>query len=359
MVNMSLKINDMPDVPHWVNGCLDTPVGQVPQVATDLRWIDRLGALMVRLNIWRMRYAVKPGLYAVGNPCSDSPVLVSANYKLSFDRLRQELAGIDAWVMVLDTKGVNVWCSAGEGTFGTDEIVRRIEATGISRLVTHRTIVLPQLSAPGVAAHEVKEQSGFRVIYGPVYATDICRFLKNGMQATPDMRRIRFPLSARLALVPVELIQGWRYTFLLAAVLFILGGLNGAGYSPALALERGSRAALLVFIAFLGGGLLAPVLLPWLPGRAFSLKGAVVGFALACVTILPASWYTNAINGWLEVAAWFLMMPTIAAFMAMNFTGASTYTSLSGVKKEMRFAVPMQIVAGSAGFGLWVTAIFC
>jgi len=348
----------MPDGPRWVTGRVDTPVGQVQQVATILGWADHLGALMVRLNIRRMHYAVEPGLYAVGNPCSDSPVLVSANYKLSFDRLRQELGGIDAWVMVLDTKGINVWCAAGKGTFGTDEIVHRIEATGIGRVVTHRTLVLPQLSAPGVAAHEVKKQSGFRVVYGPVYARDIRRFLENGMRATPDMRRIRFGLYARLALVPVELTQEGRYALLLAAGLVLLAGLSRDGYASGLALEHGGRAALLVLIAFFGGGLLAPILLPWLPGRAFSIKGAVVGFALACATILPGRWDTNGIGGWLEVAAWFLMMPTIAAFMAMNFTGASTYTSLSGVKKEMRFAVPMQIVAGSVGLGLWVTARF-
>jgi len=30
----------------------------------------------------------------------------------------------------------------------------------------------------------------------------------------------------------------------------------------------------------------------------------------------------------------------------MNFTGSSTYTSLSGVKKEMKTALPLQIVSG-------------
>ena len=70
-----------------------------------------------------MRYKVDPGLYAVGRPTVESPVLVSANYKLSFDRLRSQLTGLDAWMLVLDTHGVNVWCSAGKGTFGTDEIV--------------------------------------------------------------------------------------------------------------------------------------------------------------------------------------------------------------------------------------------
>lgn len=69
-----------------------------------------------------MGYTIDPGLYALGNPDESSPVLVTANYKLTFDRLRQSLPKLDAWVLVLDTKGINVWCAAGKGTFGTGEV---------------------------------------------------------------------------------------------------------------------------------------------------------------------------------------------------------------------------------------------
>ena len=56
--------------------------------------------------------------------------------------------------------------------------------------------------------------------------------------------------------------------------------------------------------------------------------------------------------------AWVLLLPAVASFLAMNFTGASTYTSLSGVRREMRIAVPLQIVGAAAGLGLWVTGLF-
>ncbi|RMF42006.1 MAG: acetyl-CoA synthase subunit gamma, partial [Deltaproteobacteria bacterium] len=152
---------------HFVAGWLDTPVGVVPQVATHLRWQDHGGAILMRWGIGRFRYAIAPGLYAVGNPNPESEVLVTANYKLSFDHLRRHLAGRDLWILVLDTKGINVWCAAGKGTFGTDELVRRIRASRLEELVSHRRLILPQLGAPGVAAHKVKEQTGFRVSYGP------------------------------------------------------------------------------------------------------------------------------------------------------------------------------------------------
>lgn len=344
--------------PPWITGHLDTPVGPVARIATRLSWSDHLGAFRVRMNIGRLRYSVMPGLHAVGSPTADSPVLVSANYKLSFDRLRQELGDLDAWILVLDTDGINVWCAAGKGTFGTEEIVRRVDAAGLARVVSHRTLIVPQLAAPGVAAHEVKRRVGFRVVYGPVRARDLPMFLRAGLRATQPMRRVSFGLPARLALIPVEVTLGGRYALLLAAGLFLAAGLGREGYNPTRSLADGPRAALLIGIAFAGGGILTPALLPWLPGRAFSTKGAATGLVLGC-GVAGLGWIPlGGIGGGLEAASWFLMMPAIAAFLAMNFTGASTYTSLSGVRREMRVAVPAQIVAGAIGLAVWVAARF-
>ena len=95
----------------------------------------------MRWGIGRNHYQVTPGLYASGTPDADSPLLVSANYKLSFDCLRAALNGESAWLLVIDTKGINVWCAAGKGTFGTDEIVHRCQATRVSELVSHRQLI--------------------------------------------------------------------------------------------------------------------------------------------------------------------------------------------------------------------------
>jgi hypothetical protein len=146
------------------------------------------------------------GLYAVGKPDHTSPVLVSANYKLTFDALRKELSGLDCWILILDTKGINVWCAAGKGTFGTDELVGRISKTGLSEIVSHRKLVLPQLGAPGVSAYEVTKQTGFSVVYGPVRAKDIKAFLDSGFKATEEMRTVKFTMWDRLVLTPVELV---------------------------------------------------------------------------------------------------------------------------------------------------------
>ncbi len=342
----------------YVVGTVSTAVGEVPRVATELRFTDKLGSWKARWAMGRMHYAVEPGLYAVGTPAPVSPVLVSANYKMSFDRLRSQLGGRDAWIMVLDTRGINVWCAAGKGTFGTDEVVGRLDAVRLGEVVEHRTLILPQLGATGVSAHEVKRRSGFRVVYGPVRAEDLPAFLDAGMQATAEMRRVRFPLRDRVALVPVELVGSARRALFLGACLLLLSGLGPGGYSSARAMAVGSRSVLLLLSAWLAGMVLTAALLPWLPGRSFSAKGAWVGLALFLCAASYEWAYGGLFGNWPTAAAWFLIMPAVASFMAMNFTGASTYTSLSGVLRETRVAVPIQIACGVVGAALWLVGRF-
>jgi len=297
-----------------------------------------------------MRYTVVPGLYALGKPNPSSPVLVTANYKLSFDRLRRAMAGHDAWILVVDTDGINVWCSAGKGSFSADEVTRRIAETALDTVVEHRELILPQLAAPGVAAHELERRSGFDVVWGPVMAEDLPAFLAADRRATPEMRRKRFPIGERAALTPVELVAVAKPLALILPAVLLIGGLGDPrGYWPGV-LDHGVTGVLAVLAAVLAGAVVAPLLLPWLPGRAFAIKGAVAGAAI-CGAVVAAR------TSGLEAIGWLLAGTALAAFLSMNFTGASTYTSLSGVRREMRFAVPLSIAGAVLGLALWVTSL--
>jgi len=346
----------------WIDGSVDTPVGQIPRVSTTLRWPDRIGTWKARWAIGRMQFQIEPGLYAVGRPTAESLVMVSANYKLSFDRLRSQLGGLDAWILVLDTRGINVWCAAGKGTFGTDELVARIEATGLRDVVTHRTLVVPQLGAPGVAAHEVKKQSGFRVLYGPVRAEDLPAYLEAGMTATDEMRRVQFPLTERLAVIPVEVVMAAKYVLIVAACFLLAGGLGLDGYRRSRVADAGLWSAGLLLGSTVLSITLTPALLPWLPGRAFAIKGVWVGLAILLAVLGHAMYHGGPLQrvfeGPLNLAAWWLLIPASASFFAMNFTGASTYTSLSGVRKEMALAVPLQALCVLAGTVCWLAGRF-
>jgi len=319
-------------------------------VAVRLTRDDILGRWQMRWGLGRMRYRIAPGLYAVGNPDADSPVLVTANYKLTFDSLRRELAGIDAWILVLETFGINVWCAAGKGTFGTAEIIRRVQATKLDSVVRHRTLILPQLGAPGVAAHEVRRESGFKVVYGPVRAADLPTFLVAGMQATPEMRRVTFTTSERLVLTPVELTGMLKPIGWTALGLLILAAFGPQLFHPAAALARGITAIAAGLAGVLAGAVLTPALLPWLPGRAFALKGAVAGGGVALLGLL-LGW--SRLDLW-SAAALLLAVPAVSSWCAMSFTGSTTFTSPSGVEKEMRRAIPLQGVAAMLAGVLWI-----
>jgi hypothetical protein len=343
---------------EWIVGSVDTPLGNVPTVSTKLGCKDRVTAWKARWGINRMHHRVDPQLYAVGHPTPESPVFVSANYKISFDRLRGALRGIDGWILVLDTKGINVWCAAGKGTFGTDELVRRIDESRLGEIVSHKRLIVPQLGAPGVAAHKVKERSGFRVRFGPVRAADIPAFLDANMKATPGMRRVEFNLPDRLAVVPVELVHAAKWVVIIMVALLLLGGLGVDGYSLARVAVAGVSSAGLFLAAFLTGTILAPALLPWLPGRALSLKGAWLGVALLATFAGGLQLLGIVSENWLSLAAWCVLIPATTSFAAMAFTGSTTYTSLSGVRREMRIAVPIQAIAGVLGVVAWLAGRF-
>ena len=305
---------------------------KIMHTSTQLTIRDILGTWKARWGINRMNFKVEPGLYSIGNPDSSSPVLVTVNYKMSFDSLRKELNGLDAWILVLDTKGVNVWCAAGKGTFGTRELLNRISIVQLEKVVSHKTLIVPQLGAPGVSAHEVLKHSGFKVLYGPVRAKDVLEFIRSGFKATAEMRTVRFSAFDRLVLTPMELVSTFKNSLIIFGILFLL---NLIGLGPF---------GLVDFYGYIGavlvGCVLTPVLLPWIPGRAFAWKGWLLGFIWIVIV--------NVLNGWpyspqyslLRALGYLLIFPSVSAYFAMNFTGCSTFTSFSGVLKEMRIAIP-------------------
>ncbi len=258
-------------------GSIKTKTGEVPRVSSTLRFDDHWGTFKARWGIGRMNYRVDPGLYAIGNPNERSPVLVTANYKMSFDKLREAVPGRDAWMLVLDTRGINVWCAAGKGTFGTAELVARIGSSGLSQVVSHREMILPQLAGPGVSAHLVKKLSGFKVIYGPIRAIDLPVFLEGGLRATPGMRLKTFTIWERTVLIPVELVGALKMALIVVPVFFLVDSIWGAGGFSANAQRQGFYSVLAILMAIFSGAVLTPLLLPWVPGRAFSFKGLILG----------------------------------------------------------------------------------
>jgi hypothetical protein len=320
----------------------------IPNVPTTLNFKDILGAGKARWGINRDDYKVEPGLYGVGKPDSNTPVLVTANYKLTFDTVRKNLSGLNCWLLILDTKGVNVWCAAGKGTFGTDELVNRIEEVGLAEIVEHRKLIVPQLGATGISAHEVSKRSGFSVIYGPVRANDIKDFISSGCKATTEMRTVKFTLWDRIVVTPMELVAAAKISIIVFGVLFLLN---------LVAVRQFGLQDFIVYAAsILTGAVLTQILLPIIPGRAFAFKGWFLGLIITACIAHAFGWFAS--PNLLLGIAYMLLLPAHSAFLAMNFTGASTYTSFSGVIREMKIAVPAIILSSAAGIILLLIKTF-
>ena len=334
---------------------------EIMKSTTVLTRQDKLGAIKVRLGLGRNNYQVSPGLYALGMPDPSSPVLVTANYKLTYDTLRSHLTGQNLWILVLDTKGINVWCAAGKGTFGTTELIRRIKITRLEEVVLHRNLILPQLGAPGVMGYKVTKDTGFKITYGPIRAEDIPTFLANGMKATDQMRRVTFTLKERLMVVPVEV----QYAVKLLPALFVILVLfnlvtpNPTGtplHQSVGAVLRVSFYQLLPHImAFLLGTLGIAAFLPYLPGKSFALKGLFMGVLWSGVIFrfAPMFYYPES---QLIVWAHVLIATAITTFFSLNFTGSTTFTSPSGVQKETLISIPIIALSTLVGFAMLIVS---
>jgi len=334
--------------PQYIIGYISMNSWKVPQVSTMLSSRDKWETVKARASSFRMKFSVKPGLYAAGSPDENSDVFVTANYKMSFDGLRSALDGINAWILVLDTDGINVWCAAGKGTFGTNELLKRISLAKLPELVVNKRLIVPQLGAPGIDSGEVRRKSGFRVMYGPVRAEDLVNYIRNGYKCDEEMRSVRFDMIDRLILTPIELrqISGKFPLFVLS--VFIFFGLTPEGIIFNDSVINGYPFLIGGILAIFAGAFFTPVLLPFIPFRSFAIKGWISGMVLSGAVVYFTGVFKT-FNIFLIVSA-MILFPLLSSYMALQFTGASTFTSLSGVKKELGIALPVYIFGAVLSF---------
>ena len=272
---------------------------------------------------------------------------------MTFDSLRKELGDIPLWILVIDTRGINVWCAAGKSTFSAEEIAYQVQNVKLDQLVRHRELILPQLAANGVAAHELKKLCGFRGRFGPILASNLPAYLKNG-KADETMRTVSFSVKERAVLIPLEICMLWKQLLMAFALFFIISGISPEIFSFKAALDRSSLLMLATLAAITAGAVITPLLLPWIPFRQFWLKGTMTGGIAALLFLISVE---PLVVG-LEKPALFLWITSCSAFLAMNFTGSTPFTSLSGVEKEMRRGLPLQIIAATLAFLFWLAGPF-
>jgi ubiquinone/menaquinone biosynthesis C-methylase UbiE len=233
----------------------------------------------VLVDVWALFFRiippypkVEPGLYRVGEPDRQSPVLVTGNFDLTVRRVMRAIDGkVDCWLLVADSSGINVWCAAGGNYFTADSVIAAVRASGIEDMVDHHALILPQLCANGVDGWRIRKELRWGVHWGPARAEDIPTYLEEGRRKTDAMRWVDFPLKDRLEMVLVTL--GFYGLLILIPVALFWRGV----FWP-------------VAISIVTLSLFYAATMPWLPGHdglAKSLPLAVI--ALAGVYIYSAS----------------------------------------------------------------------
>ncbi len=326
-------------MPSFAIGYINTPAGDVLQISSQWKKGDYWGQIKSRATAFRMSYSVEPGIYAIGNPDAESDVFVSCNYKLSFDIVRRELKGMNAWILILDTFSINVWCAAGKGTFGTDELIKRIALTKLASIVNHKRIILPQLGAPGINSSQVQKATGFRVLFGPVQASDIPEYVAQNYKASKEMRTIKFSMADRAVLTPIELNPAFKALPKFAVIFLLIIGLQPAGFIFKDMLQHGLPVLLLMISAIFSGAFFTPVFLPFIPFRSFAIKGWIAGIITTALFLNFGGMVKP--DDYILAGFSYTLFPAISSYLGLNFTGATTFTNISGVKKEIKFAMPV------------------
>ncbi|MFX1456664.1 MAG: HgcAB-like fusion protein [Promethearchaeota archaeon] len=163
-------------------------------------------------------FSTEPDLKKIGNPNKDSPVFLTCNFNITVKRVIKALKGIDCYLLIAPSKGINVWCGACGDDFNTDSVISIIKTSGISELVSHRILILPQLSAPGIDPTIIKKELGWNVKFGPVYAKDIQNYVKYEFNKTEQMREVKFTIPKR-----IEMANMYFFTvFILLALIFCI-----------------------------------------------------------------------------------------------------------------------------------------
>lgn len=251
------------------------------------------------------------GLRTIGSPDRHAPVLVTCNFDLTVRRVIRALQGLDCYLLVADSRGINVWCAAGGGKLTAYSVTSVVKTSRIAEKVDHRTLILPQLSAPGIDVARVEEETGWHCRFGPTYAQDIPAYLGADLCKTDSMRRVAFPLAARLEMavmwagllsavvaIPVAVVN-WR---LLPGVLAMLWGF-----------------ALFLFAFF-------HQVLRFIPGRSGLAKVSLLGLAGAAGVLayglVLGDWSAGAITGW--------CLGIVGVALVLGFDLAGTSPLLAG-----------------------------
>ncbi len=139
--------------------------------------------LVERLNIYtdpQRPMTAEEGIYPIGNPDENSPVLVTCNFSLTYFIVSGEIEGsrVPSWLCVTDTEGLSVLTAWAAGKFTGEAVGTFINKCGIADKVKHKNLIIPGYAA-AISGELEEELPDWKILIGPREASQITSYLKN------------------------------------------------------------------------------------------------------------------------------------------------------------------------------------
>jgi len=139
--------------------------------------------LTLRLNIYtdpQKPIQVSPGVYEIGAPKPESPLLVTTNFSLTYFSVAGEVesSGVPTWLLICDSEGMSVLTAWAAGKFDAEKVAKTVKQFGVADKLGHQKIVIPGFVAT-ISGELEEELPGWEIRVGPREAVDITGYLKN------------------------------------------------------------------------------------------------------------------------------------------------------------------------------------
>ncbi|MCK4727382.1 MAG: acetyl-CoA decarbonylase/synthase complex subunit gamma, partial [Desulfobacterales bacterium] len=151
-------------------------------VLSDLQGHSLFPLLLARMNIYtdpQRPMATSPGIYEIGGPNEDAPVLVTSNFSLTYFIVSGEIetSRVPAWLVVVDTEGLSVLTAWAAGKFVGDVVGMSLKKCGVMDKVRHKKVVIPGYAA-AISGDLEEELGDWEVLVGPRESAHIPAYLK-------------------------------------------------------------------------------------------------------------------------------------------------------------------------------------
>lgn len=276
-------------------------------------------------------FIITPGLYYTGKEYDISaPLLVTSNYHLTVWSVWRRIKHLKTRILIIDTDGINVWCSAGKGKFNAFEIMKQLDRYPHELLSLDRDIqiILPKLSLSGVKMSDLRKNNISPVI-GPIYAGDLPEFLQNLPYKDCNAEQFTFDLADRLFTLLSTLRQIAGYSIIGALILFILNiWLKTGLWWQVIPLS------LLISTVYV-------IFFPLLPTKSFVYKGIFLFLALGIYYEIVNIYQLQSL--W-ESLFYLSFMAGFSMFFGLYYTGNSGVSNYSIVKRETILFLPVVVL---------------